>query len=284
MKEINFDYVKMMKEIDTYMNKYKFLSITMASKSMLGNNIPAIIFGEGKSTVVYVGGEEGCDAMSSNILLRFVKDICSLSEEGGSAFGFSAELIFKNYTIVIIPMLNPDGSCYCSQGLAIDNPLRERVLRINDGSEDFSAWKGNARGVELKYNYDTEYSQNEPEVEVGTLCNFLRYGFKPDILLSFSRSASNNEGIIGFGEGEIENKMAVALSQMSGMKRAYRESEMHRLTIVDWSIRELCAAAFSIELPHLKYSTQKQFNDKCFSHYAQLRKVLFCTPFLNKIK
>ncbi len=285
MAKIYFDYTKMMEEIDTYMNKYSFLSVTVAARSILKKSIPAIILGEGKSTVLYIGGEEGCDAISPLLLVRFVRDICSLYSEGGSAFGFSAESIFKNYTLVIIPMLNPDGATYCSQGVDIDNPLRERVLRLNGESEDFSLWRGNARGIELKYNYGAEYSESEPEAEVGAFCNFLRYGFKPDILLSFSQSKpEDSEGVIYYGDGEIENKMAVALSQMAKMKRAYRESCVKRFTIADWSIKELSSSAFTLEMPTIKYNNQKQFNDKSFACYTELRKMLFCVPFLNKMR
>lgn len=291
MAELYFNYVEMMKEINTYMNKFKLLSVTNASKSILENNIPALIVGEGKSIIAYVGGEEGCDSISSLVLLQFVRDICSLYEEGGSAFGFSAESILKSYTLVIIPMLNPDGSRYCSEGLEADNPLRERAIRLNKGSEDFSCWRGNARGVELKYNYGAEYGENEPEVEVGAICNFFRYGFKPDILLSFSQANSNGcngcndcNGKIFFGEGETENKIAIALSQMSGMSRIFRACEPPQFMISDWAITEIGAAAFSFELPNIKFKSKRQFEDKSFSCYAQIRKALFCAPFLNKIK
>ena len=283
MAERHYDYAKMMNEIDSYMNKYPLMSVTGACESILCRSVPAIILGEGESIVTYVGGEDGRDMISPSLLVRFVRDICALYEEGGSAFGFSAEVILKKYTLVIIPMLNPDGSCYCSSGVAEDNPLAERVLAMNGGGRDFSAWMGNARGIELKYNYGTENSEYESEPEVGALCNFLRYGMTPEMLITFSSCDGNDEAIY-FGEGEIENKIAVALSQMSGMKRVYRESEEQRVMLFEWAQRELGAAAFSIDIPSFKASTRRQFEDKGFSCYAKIRKALFCAPFLNKIK
>lgn len=288
MNDTYFDYKKMMNEIDAYMAKYPFISVNGICESMLSHIIPTIIMGEGKSIIAYVGGEEGCDTLSPFLLLRFIRDICSLYKEGGSAFGFSAESILKNYTIIIIPMLNPDGSCYCSEGLCENNPLKERALKLNEGKETFTHWRGNARGIELKYNYSTEYSEVEPEIEVGALCNFLRYGLKPDILISISQShfedSENIDGKIYYGEGEIENKMAIALSQMGGLKRFYRESKAPRLMLADWAIQEIGASAFSIELPSLSCSNQKQFNSKSFSYYTKIRKIFFCAPLLNKIK
>lgn len=283
MADIYYDYAKMMCDINNYMNKYSFISVTGISESILKNSIPAIILGKGDSIIAYVGGEEGCDSISSLILLRFVRDICSLYEEGGAAFGFSAENIFKKYTLLIIPMLNPDGSCYCSQGIKEDNPLKDRVFRMNDGYEDFSSWKGNARGVELKYNYPFGYWENEPEPEVGALCNFLKYGFKPEMVLSFS-GTEDVDSVVYYGEGEMESRIAVALSQMGGIKRVFRESKEPKLMLADWSKRELGASAFSIELPNIKSNNRKEFEDKSFACYAKMRKVFFCAPFLNKIK
>lgn len=235
MAEMYFNYNKMMSEIDLYVNKYPFISVIGICDSILGNNIPAIILGEGETVITYIGGEEGCDSISSFLLLRFVRDICSLYEERGAAFGFSAENILKNYTLVVIPMLNPDGNIYCS------------------------------------------------ECEVGALSNFLRYGYTPNILVTLSQG-DECDGTVIYGEGEVENKISVALSQMSGMKRIYRESKEPRLVLCDWAMQEISSQAFSIELPQFKYSTRKQYEDKSFSYYARIRKIFFCTPFLNKIK
>ena len=215
--------------------------------------------------------------------MRFVRDICSLYKENGTAFGFSAENIFKKYTLVVIPMLNPDGSCYCAYGVDGDNPIGERVISMNNGSCDFSSWRGNSRGVELKYNYGAQYSDYEPEAEVGALCNFLKFGFTPELLFVFSQS-ENNFGTVYFGEGENENKIAIALSQMTGMKRIYKESDNARLMLTDWTINELGASAFLIELPQIIGSNYRQIEDMAFSCYAGIRKCLFCAPFLNKIK
>jgi g-D-glutamyl-meso-diaminopimelate peptidase len=73
------------------------------------------------------------------------------------------------YTLSVIPMLNPDGVEYQIHGVEENNPLRERLLEMNDGSEDFSAWQANARGVDLNHNYDAgfaEYKQLEKEQNI----------------------------------------------------------------------------------------------------------------------
>jgi g-D-glutamyl-meso-diaminopimelate peptidase len=282
--EAYFDYGRMINELDGFLNKYSFLSVIEVGKSILGNSIPAVIFGEGKSIVAYVGGEVGCDPFSPFILMRFLRDACALYEGGGSAFGFSAENIFKNYTLVIIPLLNPDGLNYFANGIELENPLFERVMKLNGGG-DFSHWRGNARGVDLKYNYGLEYSESQPEAEVGRLCNFLRYGFTPDMLIDFSYSQGENEKeVIRFCGGEEENKMAVALSQMSGIAREYSESVIENRTLFEWARGELYASAFSVELERIDCLSKKHFEDTGFLCYLNLRKLLYCAPFLSKLR
>ena len=279
------DYEKTMTKIDRYMQKYDFISVTGMGNSILGRTIPVITYGEGKTVVAYVGGEAADDFVSTAVLLRFVRDICETYVNRGSAFGFSAENIFKNYTVVVIPLMNPDGAFYRSHGAGEDNPLRDRLSKMIGGRLDapsFSSWKGNARGVDLRYNYGDENGEYESECEVGALRNFLRFGFKPDMLLSFSRSTSES-GTIFFGEGERENKIAVALTQTSGFKRLFRETEEPTLTLKDWAKRTLSCASFSIELPYVRGYSEKDIGDKLFARYAEIRKLLFCAPFLNKI-
>lgn len=285
MTDRYLDYEKTMAKIDGYMQKYEFISVIGLGDSMLGRMIPVITLGEGKTNIVYVGGEAGDDFVSTAMLLRFVRDICEIYKNHGSAFGFSAENIFKNYTLIVLPLLNPDGAHYRSHGVNEDNPLFERISKSNGkrlDAESFLLWRGNARGVDLRYNYGTENSEFEPECEVGALCNFLRFGFNPNMLFSFSKS-DTEQGAIFFGEGEKENKIAMALTQMSGLRRIFREVNETSQTLSDWARRELSCTSFSVELPSIRGVSEKNLDDKLFSCYAEIRKLFFCAPFLNKI-
>ncbi|MNZ75627.1 Gamma-D-glutamyl-L-diamino acid endopeptidase 1 [compost metagenome] len=46
-------------------------------------------------------------------------------------------------------MVNPDGVDLVVNGPPSEEPYRSDVLRINGGSDDFSGWKANIRGVDL---------------------------------------------------------------------------------------------------------------------------------------
>ena len=52
----SFDYNEMMNKINELKQKYEFLNISSIGKSILGRNIPLITLGNGKKSVIYIGG------------------------------------------------------------------------------------------------------------------------------------------------------------------------------------------------------------------------------------
>lgn len=278
----SFTYENMMQEINFYAEKYSALSVSGLCESILGRSIPVITLGEGECVIAYVGGLFGCDRVSPRLLTRFVRDICALCDEGGSAFGFSARRILKEYTFVVIPMLNPDGNDYSVNGVRSENLLKDRLLKINGGSEDFSSWEGNARGRELRYNFGVESQEYEPEVEVGNLCNFLRFGIPPSMIFEFSAGKCLDNSIY-YGDGEKLSKMAIALTQMSGFERKYRESREPRLMLSDWAKREIGCSSFAVELKSFNTLNGRSDENDVFSLYTRIRKLFFCAPLLSKI-
>lgn len=73
--------------------------------------------------------------------------------------------MMKNYNgkvgVWCVPMVNVDGVLLCQQGLSSvpDQNLREFLLGVNGGSEDFSLWKANARAVDLNVNYNAKWGE-----------------------------------------------------------------------------------------------------------------------------
>ena len=281
----NSCYSDLISQINFLVEKYPNVSVTALCNTILGVNIPIITIGEGTQKIVYLGGQSGCDKLSPYILTRYVKDICSLYQENGAVFGFSAEYILKKYTIVVIPILNPDGLNYCDLGVLENNPLKERGIKLNGGSLDFSRWKGNARGIDLRYNYVIGDLEDgiEPEPEVGAFCNFLRFGVPPEIIFSFDITDKNNS-MIYFGDGEVASKIAIALTQMTGFKRTFLEDGEATNTLMSWSNQVLGRKTFLIEISNCDITDSKHQKENCFAKYLQLRKMLFCAPILNKIK
>lgn len=72
-----------------------------------------------------------------------------------------------DYPIDVVPCLNPDGVILATEGpeaFSLKAADRLKLLRINDGSGDFSLWKANLRGVDLNTNFDAKWGQGEKNV------------------------------------------------------------------------------------------------------------------------
>ena len=183
--------------IRNLLDKYPMIERFNIGKSILGIEIPVLIFGNGKRKFFYVGAHHGMEWITSSILLQFADDFCRLYQANGKIGKQTVASLWENFQFFVIPMLNPDGVDYATGGVDMQNPLRERVLNMNDESDDFSHWQANARGVDLNHNYNagfaeykeleranriacgapTRYSGEAPESEpeVRALCNYIRF-------------------------------------------------------------------------------------------------------------
>jgi g-D-glutamyl-meso-diaminopimelate peptidase len=59
------------------------------------------------------------------------------------------EQLLAQFTLWMVPLVNPDGVRLALDGLDADHPARQQLLDWNQGSENFSQWKANGNGVDL---------------------------------------------------------------------------------------------------------------------------------------
>ena len=291
------DYRELTRITDLLANRYPFLSVTSLGTSILGKSIPVLILGQGPSHILYIGAHHGMEWLTSVLLLRFVNEFCEFYQAGKTIYRVSLPVFWEHFTLHVIPMLNPDGVDYQINGVSPENPLYSRVLAMNGGSDDFTHWQANARGVDLNHNYDagfqeykqleaeqgigcgapTRYSGQEPESEpeVKGLCNYIR--FHDHIRLILTLHTQGEEIYYRSGGKTLPGTCAAArkISSLCG----YRLSEAEGLAsyggLTDWCIRS-CA------IPALTLECGKGVNplplSGFFPIYARLRETLFVAP------
>jgi len=292
-----FDYTELKHYVDIFSQRYQFLSITSLGESILGNGIPVLLLGHGKKHIFYVGAHHGMEWITSVLLMRFVNDFCETLAAGKSVYRIPPEAFCMQYTIHVIPMLNPDGVGYQIHGVNPENPIRDRVLAMNGGNTDFTHWQANARGVDLNHNYDAgfqEYKQleiqngisggaptrfsgetPESEPEVASLCNYIRFHEQRKLILTLHTQGEEifyqSGGITPTGASVVAHR----ISRLSG----YRLSEASGLSsyggLTDWCVRTL-------DIPSLTLECGRGVNplplSDYFPIYASLREALFTAP------
>ena len=287
----------LLEEIARLTTQHPMLTAAYLGSSILNRGIPLLKLGNGKRKVLYVGAHHGMEWITSALLMRFVEEVC-MGRGGGRGPG-ELDMLLHTHTLLIVPMLNPDGVDYQIHGTGEDNPLYARVLAMNGGSEDFSHWQANARGVDLNHNYDAGFSEYrqleeangicggaptrysgevaESEPEVAALCNLIRYHHDLRGVLTLHTQGEE----IYWSSGGIcpRGGMAIArrLSALSGYRLSVAEGMAAYGGLTDWCIRELNLPAFTLECGRgvnpLPYR-------ECLPIYVTIRRLLWQFPLL----
>ena len=293
-----FDHAEMVKHLENLKSKYNFISIGTLGKSILGKSIPIVTVGKGKKSVLYIGAHHGMEWITSAVLVAFLSDFCKEYAFGKNIFDISTRVIFETRKLIIVPMLNPDGVDYQIHGISENNAIRDRVIRMNGGSTDFSRWQANARGVDLNHNYSAgfeeykiverglgiiggcptkysgDYSESEPETKA--LCNFVRFE-EPQIALSLHTQGEE----IYYTDQELcaSSSLAIVktLSRLTGYKISLPSGTARYGGFTDWFIEEFDRPSFTLECG--LGQNPLPFSDLDLI-YAKLKRALFTTPIL----
>jgi g-D-glutamyl-meso-diaminopimelate peptidase len=236
--------------------------------------------------------------ITSLVLLRFVNEFCEDIKHNlriGSVF---PHYIARVYTIYVVPMLNPDGVNYQIHGIEGDNPLYERVLKMNGGCEDLTHWQANARGVDLNHNYNAgfwEYKEIEKETGIENGAPGKYSGEAPEsepetaALCNLIRCSASMSGVLTLhtqGE-EIFYQKTLASSKSAGIAKHLAALCGYRLSsatgsaayggLTDWCVASQNIPAFTVECGRGKNPLpQTAFS----SIYCRLRQMLFSFPSL----
>lgn len=139
------DYKELCKKIEIYKKNY---NVKVIGKSTFGKKIYAVekIVNRSFSTAIFVSSIHARENISSDLLAKFLDD----------------DLFSKinKFNLSFILMANPDG-VELSQNWLDSAPKKYRkFLKEINGSEDFSLWKANGRGVDLNNNFNANFGTN----------------------------------------------------------------------------------------------------------------------------
>ncbi|MBE6530885.1 MAG: peptidase M14 [Ruminococcaceae bacterium] len=296
---VPLDYTVMMQYINEFSERYPFIAVSSIGESIMGRGLPVITLGAGERSVLYVGTHHGMEWITSILLLRFINEYCELKRNKQRIFNLSIDYLFESKSIYVIPMLNPDGVDYQINGVDKENVIYDRLLKMNNGSTDFSRWQANARGVDLNHNYNCGFAEYkkfeaeqgiqdgaptrfsgfmpESEPEVGALCNFLRFNENIELLLTLHTQGEEIYYTSGDMTAPRSETIAKALSRSSGYRVSRPEGMAAYGGLTDWYISEIGRPSFTIECG--KGENPLPLSDN-FKIYADIRKMLFMTPTL----
>lgn len=299
------------------------LCVSTLAYSVCGRRIPYLHIGEGRRLVLYVAGHHASEWICGLPLLAFAQELCGIcgrgtestetKESGGNAGaetaddgagasapvkdGFCTPRLLEQYRFLIVPQLNPDGVALQQNGADPAHLLWRRQMNMNGGSEDFTHWQANARGVDLNHNYSVGFCEYrrleaergilggapslysgaypESEPEAASLANLIRL-LRPSLILTLHTQGEE----IFFDAPHATpsmHRMAEGLAALTGYRPAVAASTAAYGGLTDWAVR--CGIpSFTLECG--KGENPLPLSDAA-EMYRRLRKAFFCAPQLS---
>lgn len=151
----NYHFAALTEDINHLKNVYPFIKINTIGKTVLGKPIQEIRLGKGTKKVHFNASFHANEWITSGILMALLNQFLLSLTNTKPLRGLATMPLYNTIDLSIVPMVNPDGV-----ELVINGPndeIREQVIEINRGSNDFSGWKANIRGVDLNKQFPAKW-------------------------------------------------------------------------------------------------------------------------------
>lgn len=194
------------------------LNLETIGMSHDGREILMIRLGYHKKYILITAGVHGREYINSAVLLRIAEKYALqiMSKTG----------VFKDYGILIIPVLNPDGYVIATEGFSgiKDKSLRKKCISQKVKSQ---LWKWNARAVDINRNFISDSYCKGPhtgifnsENETKALINLLQHENTIGYIDVHSRGESIYfyRSLMGKDYNRIQRRIAGKLALSTGYK------------------------------------------------------------------
>lgn len=142
--------------------RYPFITQRTIATTAYGRSVPMLQIGQGSRNVLYNASHHANEWITTPILMKFLEQYAEAITENQSIFGMDAQTLFRQTTLYLVPMVNPDGVDLVTGAIAPNTPQY-------DAAQDIAAyfpsipfpdgWKANLNGVDLNLNYPAEWEQ-----------------------------------------------------------------------------------------------------------------------------
>lgn len=158
LTNIDYTYDIMEMNIRALKTRYPFIETGIIGQSVLGKNIYYIKLGNGEKKVQYNASHHSLEWITSVLMMKFIEDFSKAYADNSKFLGYDIANIWKDASIYIVPMVNPDGVNLVLNGLSPDNPYYYQLLQWNNTGMPFSkVWQANIKGTDLNRNYPASW-------------------------------------------------------------------------------------------------------------------------------
>lgn len=280
---VPYTWDRMMDEAERLREAYpELMRLSSAGESVEGREILVITLGTGNTKILLCGAHHAREYITSSFLMKMVEAYAQSAAAGQTFGGYDVAGLLSRVTLVVVPMVNPDGVNLVNNGIdSVTN--RDAVEAMAMVGTGYRTWKANINGVDLnrqypayweeKYddvgrpaseNYKGSASATEPEVQA--MMNLAR---SDDFVLSASFHTKGE--VIYWADSGTVNAISGAKSIAQHMKKltgyalmpVSEKPSVFGAGFENWFRKEFLRPSFCIELTPGN-GTDEPHNDKKF--------------------
>lgn len=298
---IPYSYNILLLNILSFKENYPFIVIDSIGSSVMEKSIPYIKLGVGNKEVIYVASTHANEWITSPVLMKFVEDYLNAYVNKLDIYNISITNLYNNYSIYIVPMLNPDGVDLVVGSLDKASNYYINATKISDNFPNIrfpDGWKANILGVDLNLQFPANwemakeikfsqgYTRPAPRDFVG---NFPLEAVEAIAIYDFIQSHNFEIMLTYHSQGEViyykyldynppnSLKIGEELSKISGYSLELTPYSSSFAGLKDWFIMHYNLPAYTIEVGiGVNPLPISQFN----KIYSDNVKILFITPTL----
>ncbi len=150
---ITYSHSQLMRDIEALKNTYpKLVRADIAGFSVEGRELPLIELGTGDRQVFFCAAHHARDYITSAYLMYTVNAYAQAAAENGKIGRHKMSDMLSRCTMVVMPMVNPDGVALVQGGLKAVKEKKsvERMVMVRPA---YSEWMANINGVDLGRQY-----------------------------------------------------------------------------------------------------------------------------------
>ena len=135
--------------------RYPFLVTGSIGQSVMGKEIKYIQIGTGKKQIFYNASFHANEWITTPVLLKFVEEYASAYANDQSLYGENSRQLFEEYSLFLVPMVNPDGVDLVT-GVLKNSSYETNARMIAASYPDIpypDGWKANINGIDLNLQF-----------------------------------------------------------------------------------------------------------------------------------
>lgn len=150
-----YTYAKLAAVIDNLLARYPYLEVGTVGKSVMGKDILYLKLGKGAHSVCYNASFHANENITTPVLLKFAEELMQQYVAGEALNGVYPRLLFEEFSLYLVPMVNPDGVDLVN-GALTQGESYNYAKRIGQQYPQIpfpDGWKANIEGVDLNLQF-----------------------------------------------------------------------------------------------------------------------------------